>query len=83
MLQSGRAMQWNVSISLLFQVGLHASRNRLLRRVSQLCPLDTGHVLTRGSVSRAARGSQRHLASTFPQLDKFPNCSVSLPGALM
>lgn len=83
MLQTGRAMQWKVSISLLFQVGLRAPHNRLPRRVSQLCPLDTGHVFTRRSVSCALRGSQRHLASAFPQLDKFPNCSMSLPGALM
>lgn len=41
-----RAMRQTFCISPLSHIGLPASQSRLLREVSQLCPLDTGHVLT-------------------------------------
>lgn len=46
MLDGLKVMLWNFCISLLFQIILPASDTKLFRKVSQLCPLGTGHVLT-------------------------------------
>lgn len=57
----------------LFQIGsLHLVPGRLLRKVSQLCPVHTGHALTRSS-SCADGGGQRHLASLFLHLNNVPD----------